>query len=75
VILSIFYRPKTVEENLQLWIKRIIHQTDEVRLKALLYLKQFLAKNRHTINDLILTDNNVHPLIVKVNFYFNFFIL
>ncbi|XP_011503709.1 PREDICTED: serine/threonine-protein kinase atr-like [Ceratosolen solmsi marchali] len=59
-------KPKTLEENLHLWIKRIIHQTDEVRLKALLYLQQFLAENRNAINDLILSDINVHPLIVEL---------
>ncbi|OXU29026.1 hypothetical protein TSAR_005154 [Trichomalopsis sarcophagae] len=59
-------KPKTVEENLKLWIKRIVHQTDEVRLKALLYLQQFLAKHRNDINDLILSDSTVHPLIVEL---------
>ena len=57
-----------MEENLQLWIKHIMHQTDEVRLKALLYLQQFLSKNRDAINDLILLDINVHSLIVEVSF-------
>lgn len=62
-----FFRPKSVEENLKLWIKRIKHESDEVRLKALLYLQQYLAKNRDEINVLILSDVNVHPLIVEVS--------
>ncbi|XP_014204493.1 serine/threonine-protein kinase ATR [Copidosoma floridanum] len=58
--------PETVEENLQIWLKRLTHETDEVRLKALLYLQQYLARHRNEINDLILSDINVHPLIVEL---------
>ncbi|KAL7294393.1 hypothetical protein TKK_0012398 [Trichogramma kaykai] len=59
-------KPTTVEGNLQFWIKKIKHETDEVRLKALLYLKQYLSKSRNEINDLILSDINVDPLIVEL---------
>ncbi|XP_058804986.1 serine/threonine-protein kinase ATR-like [Phymastichus coffea] len=59
-------RPISIEENLRLWIQRIVHETDEVRLKALLYLQQYLSKNRDGINVLILSDVNVHPLIVEL---------
>lgn len=65
------FRPKTVEDNVTLWIRRIQHESDEVRLKALLYLQQYLAKNRKAINDMILSDTNVHPLIVEVSIFFS----
>ncbi|KAJ8680180.1 hypothetical protein QAD02_015967 [Eretmocerus hayati] len=59
-------KPKTVEEELKSWITRIRHQTDEVRLKALSYLQKFLGDHRDGINDLILAEINVHPLIVEL---------
>lgn len=60
------FRSYSIEDNLVIWMNRITHQSDEVKLKALKYFKKFLASNRSEVNNLILADANVHPLIVEV---------
>nr|XP_031832738.1 serine/threonine-protein kinase atr-like [Nomia melanderi] len=59
-------RPKGFEANLTLWLKRITHETDEVRSRALIYLQKFLAEHRSQLNKMILSDTDIHPLIVKL---------
>ncbi|XP_060828354.1 serine/threonine-protein kinase atr-like [Bombus pascuorum] len=59
-------RPKGFEENLKLWLKRITHETDEVIIRALMYLQKFLAENRSQLNEMILSETNIHPLIVDL---------
>ncbi|XP_076757525.1 serine/threonine-protein kinase ATR [Xylocopa sonorina] len=59
-------RPNGFEANLMLWLKRISHETDEVRIKALIYLQKFLAENRSQLNKMILSETNIHPLIVDL---------
>ncbi|XP_024944291.1 serine/threonine-protein kinase ATR isoform X2 [Cephus cinctus] len=58
--------PSSMEDNLKLWLKRITHETEEVRLKALIHLQKFLSEHRTGINELILNDTDVHPLIVEL---------
>ncbi|KAK0088729.1 hypothetical protein PV325_010836 [Microctonus aethiopoides] len=54
-------------ENLELWQRRILHEMDEVRLKALVHLQKFLEQHRSELNKLILNDtNHVHPAIVQL---------
>ncbi|XP_044590601.1 serine/threonine-protein kinase atr-like [Cotesia glomerata] len=55
--------------NLQIWQRRILHDTDEVRLKALIHLKNFLQQHRAELNDMILNHDatsHVHPAIVNL---------
>ncbi|XP_015183049.1 PREDICTED: serine/threonine-protein kinase ATR isoform X2 [Polistes dominula] len=52
--------------NLQLWLKRITHETDEIRMLALRHLKNFLAVHRIELNEMILSDTDVHPCIVEL---------
>ncbi|KAI4487089.1 hypothetical protein M0802_012043 [Mischocyttarus mexicanus] len=52
--------------NLQLWLKRIIHETDEIRMLALQHLKKFLSEHRIELNEMILSDTDVHPSIVEL---------
>ncbi|XP_033336517.2 serine/threonine-protein kinase ATR [Megalopta genalis] len=59
-------RPKGFEANLKLWLKRITHETDEVRSRALTYLQKFLAEHRSQLNQMILTETDIHPLIVEL---------
>ncbi|KAG6794440.1 serine/threonine-protein kinase atr-like [Apis mellifera caucasica] len=59
-------RPKGFEANLKLWIERITHETDEVIIRALMYLQKFLAENRSQLNEMILSETNIHPLIVEL---------
>lgn len=66
-ILKIFgFRPDEFNANLKLWLKRIMHETDEVRIRALKHLKIFLAEHRSELNKMILSETDVHPLIVEV---------
>lgn len=58
--------PGGVEANLKLWLRRIKHETDEVRMKALCHLKKFLGCHRSELNGMILTDTDVHPLVVEL---------
>ena len=60
------FRPAGFEANLKLWLKRITHETDEVVSRALKYLQKFLAENRSQLNEMILSETNIHPLIVEV---------
>ncbi|KAK0175715.1 hypothetical protein PV327_009444 [Microctonus hyperodae] len=54
-------------ENLELWRKRILHEMDEVKLKALVCLRNFLEHHRCELNKMILNDtNHVHPAIVQL---------
>ncbi|XP_076632761.1 serine/threonine-protein kinase atr isoform X1 [Colletes latitarsis] len=59
-------RPKGFEANLKLWLKRITHETDEVRIRALMYLQKFLAEHRSQLNEMILSETDVHPLVVNL---------
>ncbi|XP_026671548.1 serine/threonine-protein kinase ATR-like isoform X2 [Ceratina calcarata] len=59
-------RPNGFEPNLNLWLKRIIHETDEVRVKALVHMQTFLAENRSQLNEMILSETNIHPMIVEL---------
>lgn len=59
-------KPECVKEELSLWLKRIGHETDNVRLRALIHLKKFLAKHRSELNELILSNASVHPLILEL---------
>ncbi|CAK9833676.1 Serine/threonine-protein kinase atr [Anthophora retusa] len=59
-------RPEGFEANLKLWLKRIIHETEEVRIKALRYLQRFLAEHRSQLNEMILSETDIHPLIVDL---------
>nr|XP_034192073.1 serine/threonine-protein kinase ATR [Osmia lignaria]XP_034192074.1 serine/threonine-protein kinase ATR [Osmia lignaria]XP_034192075.1 serine/threonine-protein kinase ATR [Osmia lignaria] len=59
-------RPEGFEANLKLWLKRITHDTDEVRARALTYLQKFLAEHRTKLNEMILSGTNIHPLIVDL---------
>ncbi|XP_043511522.1 serine/threonine-protein kinase atr [Frieseomelitta varia] len=59
-------KPAGFEANLKLWLKRITHETDEVVSKALKYLQKFLAENRIQLNEMILSETNIHPLIVEL---------
>ncbi|XP_043497369.1 serine/threonine-protein kinase ATR-like isoform X1 [Polistes fuscatus] len=52
--------------NLQLWLKRITHETDEIRMLALQHLKKFLAEHRIELNEMILSDTDVHSSIVEL---------
>ncbi|XP_034947758.1 serine/threonine-protein kinase ATR-like [Chelonus insularis] len=59
--------PKEFHKNLELWQRRIIVETDEVKLKALIHLKSFLQQHRNELNEMILNDtNHVDPAIVKL---------
>ncbi|XP_043279597.1 serine/threonine-protein kinase ATR isoform X2 [Venturia canescens] len=58
--------PEGFEANLNLWLRRIIHESDEVRKKALSHLKKFLGEHRSELNEMILADTDVHPLVVKL---------
>lgn len=49
-----------------LWLKRITHETDEVRIRALKHLQTFLEEHRSELNRMILSETDVHPLIVEV---------
>lgn len=63
----IYFRPKGFEANLKLWLKRITHETDEVRIRALVYLQKFLAEHRSQLNEMILSETvDIHPLIVAL---------
>lgn len=64
--LHLHCRPKSFEANLKLWLKRVTHETDEVRNKALMYLQKFLAEHRSQLNEMILSETDIHPLIVDV---------
>ncbi|XP_046746064.1 serine/threonine-protein kinase ATR isoform X2 [Diprion similis] len=59
-------RPNNFEDNLSMWLKRTVHETHEIRYKALIYLKKFLADSRSHLNDTILSGNVVDPLIVEL---------
>ncbi|KZC05824.1 Serine/threonine-protein kinase atr [Dufourea novaeangliae] len=59
-------RPKGFEANLKLWLKRITHETDEVRTRALMYLQTFLVEHRSQLNEMILSETDIHPLIVEL---------
>ncbi|XP_012274502.1 serine/threonine-protein kinase ATR [Orussus abietinus] len=59
-------RPMGVEAELKQWLRRIAHETEEVRLKALVRLQGFLADHRTELNDLVLEGASVHPLIVEL---------
>ncbi|XP_076654433.1 serine/threonine-protein kinase ATR [Halictus rubicundus] len=59
-------RPEGFEANLKLWLKRITHETDEVRSRALTYLQKFLAEHRSALNQMILSETDIHPLIVEL---------
>ncbi|KOX79522.1 Serine/threonine-protein kinase atr [Melipona quadrifasciata] len=59
-------KPAGFEANLKLWLKRITHETDEVVSRALKYLQKFLAENRSQLNEMILSETNIHPLIVEL---------
>ncbi|XP_046813707.1 serine/threonine-protein kinase ATR isoform X1 [Vespa crabro] len=59
-------QPCEFGKNLKLWLKRITHETDEVRMRALVYLQKFLAEHRIELNKMILSDTDVHPLIVEL---------
>lgn len=59
-------RSECIKENLGLWIKRIDHEIDSVKLRALVHLKPFLAENRSKLNGLILANANVHALILEL---------
>ncbi|XP_053989775.1 uncharacterized protein LOC128882206, partial [Hylaeus volcanicus] len=59
-------RPKGFEANLKLWLKRVTHETDEVRIRALIYLQKFLAEHRSQLNEMILSETDIHPLIVDL---------
>lgn len=60
------FRPEGFNVNLKLWLKRITHETDEVRVRALKYLQRFLEEHRSELNRMILSETDVHPLIVEV---------
>jgi len=67
VFIKIFnLRPDGFNANLKLWLKRIMHETDEVRIRALKHLQIFLAEHRSELNKMILSETDVHPLIVEV---------
>ncbi|KAL0107168.1 hypothetical protein PUN28_015590 [Cardiocondyla obscurior] len=59
-------RPEEFNANLKLWLKRITHETDEVRIRALKHLQTFLEKHRSELNKMILSETDVHPLIVEL---------
>ncbi|KAG5348071.1 ATR kinase, partial [Acromyrmex charruanus] len=59
-------RPDGFNANLKLWLKRIMHETDEVRIRALKHLQIFLAEHRSELNKMILSETDVHPLIVEL---------
>ncbi|XP_071651380.1 serine/threonine-protein kinase ATR [Temnothorax longispinosus] len=59
-------RPEGFNANLKLWLKRITHETDEVRIRALKHLQTFLEEHRSELNKMILSDTDVHPLIVEL---------
>ncbi|KAK2579409.1 hypothetical protein KPH14_003267 [Odynerus spinipes] len=59
-------QPKGFGANLKLWLKRITHETDEVRTRALIHLQKFLREHRIELNEMILSDTDVHPLIVEL---------
>ncbi|XP_012230547.1 serine/threonine-protein kinase ATR [Linepithema humile] len=59
-------RPEGFNANLMLWLKRITHETDEVRIRALKHLQTFLEKHRSELNRMILSETDVHPLIVEL---------
>ncbi|XP_008550901.1 serine/threonine-protein kinase atr [Microplitis demolitor] len=61
--------PDDFVKNLQVWQRRIVHETDEVRLKALIHLKNFLQQHRSELNEMILNHdatNHVHPAIISL---------
>jgi len=60
-------RPEGFNANLKLWLKRITHETDEVRIRALKHLQTFLEEHRSELNKMILSETDVHPLIVEVS--------
>lgn len=35
-----------------------------------MYLQKFLAENRSQLNEMILSETNIHPLIVEVHLLF-----
>lgn len=43
-----------------------MHETDEVRIRALKHLQTFLEEHRSELNKMILSETDVHPLIVEV---------
>ncbi|KAL6262489.1 hypothetical protein P5V15_007574 [Pogonomyrmex californicus] len=59
-------RPEGFNANLKLWLKRITHETDEVRIRALKHLQTFLEEHRSELNKMILSETDVHPLIVEL---------
>ncbi|XP_032688955.1 serine/threonine-protein kinase ATR isoform X2 [Odontomachus brunneus] len=59
-------RPEGFDANLKLWLKRITHETDEVRIRALKHLQTFLKEHRSELNQMILSETDVHPLIVEL---------
>ncbi|XP_025986385.1 serine/threonine-protein kinase ATR [Solenopsis invicta] len=59
-------RPEGFNANLKLWLKRITHETDEVRIRALKHLQIFLEEHRSELNKMILSETDVHPLIVEL---------
>ncbi|XP_011304533.1 serine/threonine-protein kinase atr-like [Fopius arisanus] len=58
--------PRDPEAGLKIWTRRIKHETDEVRFKALGHLKKFLELHRSHLNDMILSNTDVHPLVVDL---------
>lgn len=60
------FRPEGFNANLELWLKRITHETDEVRIRALKHLQTFLEEHRSELNKMILSETDVHPLVVEV---------
>ncbi|XP_020296818.1 serine/threonine-protein kinase ATR [Pseudomyrmex gracilis] len=59
-------KPEGFNANLKLWLKRITHETGEVRIRALKHLQTFLEKHRSELNRMILSETDVHPLIVEL---------
>ncbi|XP_028046695.1 serine/threonine-protein kinase ATR isoform X2 [Monomorium pharaonis] len=59
-------RPEGFNANLKLWLRRITHETDEVRIRALKHLQIFLEEHRGELNKMILSETDVHPLIVEL---------
>lgn len=56
----------TLKENIQRFLKYLTHETLEVRIKSLKYIKSFLEVSREELDKMILDYNGIDPTIVEL---------
>ncbi|GJQ85421.1 hypothetical protein Trydic_g23851 [Trypoxylus dichotomus] len=60
------FEHQTSEQKLQYFMKYLSHETNEVKIHALKYLKQIIKENRSQLDQMILGYNGMDPTIVNL---------